>query len=163
MLDVPRIDDAFKAQHGDGTWRVVIKRRATLSTMTYPFNPLDAVGWQGDLAPVRLNWRDIRPVTSHRYPPAALRAHHLRRRPLRDLHLLPAAAGERPGALKVPFFHNNDDYDEVLFYHAGDFFSRDNIRPGMITLHPRGFTHGPHPKALERMSEAAKPATDEVR
>ena len=32
-----------------------------------------------------------------------------------------------PGALKVPFFHNNDDYDEVLFYHAGDFFSRDNI------------------------------------
>jgi homogentisate 1,2-dioxygenase len=34
------------------------------------------------------------------------------------------------GALKVPFFHNNDDYDEVLFYHAGDFFSRDNIKPG---------------------------------
>jgi homogentisate 1,2-dioxygenase len=35
-----------------------------------------------------------------------------------------------PGALKVPFFHNNDDYDEVLFYHAGDFFSRDNIKEG---------------------------------
>ncbi len=33
-----------------------------------------------------------------------------------------------PGALKVPFFHSNDDFDEVIFYHAGDFFSRDNIQ-----------------------------------
>ncbi len=41
-----------------------------------------------------------------------------------------------PGALKVPFFHNNDDYDEVIFYHAGDFFSRDNIKPGVIELAP---------------------------
>jgi len=61
----------------------------------------------------------------------------------------------------VPFFHNNDDYDEVLFYHAGDFFSRDNIHPGMMTFHPGGFTHGPHPKALTRMFQQPKPATDE--
>ena len=26
-----------------------------------------------------------------------------------------------PGAMKVPFFHNNDDYDEVIFYHARQF------------------------------------------
>ncbi len=51
----------------------------------------------------------------------------------------------------MPFFHNNDDYDEVIFYHAGEFFSRDNIHPGMVTYHPSGFTHGPHPKALEHM------------
>ena len=66
-----------------------------------------------------------------------------------------------PGALKVPFFHNNDDYDEVIFYHAGDFFSRDNIRPGMMTLHPGGFTHGPHPQALKNMLKQPKAATDE--
>ena len=68
-----------------------------------------------------------------------------------------------PGALKVPFFHNNDDYDEVLFYHAGDFFSRDDIDAGMLTFHPSGFTHGPHPKALKSMLVQAKPATDEYR
>ena len=51
---------------------------------------------------------------------------------------------------------------EVLFYHAGDFFSRDNIHPGMVTFHPGGFTHGPHPKALTRMLRQEKPATDEV-
>ena len=66
-----------------------------------------------------------------------------------------------PGAIKIPFFHNNDDYDEVIFYHRGDFFSRDNIHPGMVTLHPGGFTHGPHPKALSRMLVQSKPATDE--
>ena len=60
-----------------------------------------------------------------------------------------------------PFFHNNDDYDEVLFYHAGDFFSRDNIKAGMMTFHPAGFTHGPHPKALNNMLEQKKAETDE--
>jgi homogentisate 1,2-dioxygenase len=67
-----------------------------------------------------------------------------------------------PGALKVPFFHNNDDYDEVIFYHRGEFFSRDNIHPGMITWHPVGFTHGPHPKALRNAFEQKSRGTDEV-
>jgi homogentisate 1,2-dioxygenase len=31
----------------------------------------------------------------------------------------------------------------------------------MVTFHPGGFTHGPHPKALARMFEQTKPATDE--
>jgi homogentisate 1,2-dioxygenase len=49
----------------------------------------------------------------------------------------------------------------VSFYHRGDFFSRDNIRPGMLTFHPCGFTHGPHPKALEAMFTPKKAGTDE--
>ncbi len=32
----------------------------------------------------------------------------------------------------------------------------------MITLHPCGFTHGPHPKALRNAFEQASPGTDEV-
>ena len=31
----------------------------------------------------------------------------------------------------------------------------------MLTYHPAGFTHGPHPKALTRMFEQTKPGTDE--
>ncbi|HNB28023.1 MAG TPA: homogentisate 1,2-dioxygenase, partial [Alphaproteobacteria bacterium] len=38
---------------------------------------------------------------------------------------------------------------------------RDNIKPGMLTFHPCGFTHGPHPKALKNAFKQAKPATDE--
>ena len=32
-----------------------------------------------------------------------------------------------PGALKLPFYHSNDDYDEMIFYHRGAFLSRDEI------------------------------------
>ncbi|MGD8568591.1 MAG: homogentisate 1,2-dioxygenase, partial [Gammaproteobacteria bacterium] len=67
-----------------------------------------------------------------------------------------------PGALKVPFFHSNDDYDEVIFYHRGQFFSRDNIHPGMVTLHPSGLPHGPHPKAFETGDKGTHKETDEV-
>jgi homogentisate 1,2-dioxygenase len=161
MLDTPHIDEAFKAQYGEKEWRVVIKRREALSTVTYPFNPLDAVGWHGDLVPVRLNVKDIRPLVSHRYhlPPSAHTTWVGNRFVI--CTFVPRPFETDPAALKVPFFHNNDDFDEVIFYHDGDFFSRDNIHPGMITWHPCGFTHGPHPKALKRMYEAAKPATDE--
>lgn len=161
MLDVPQIDDAFRDQQGDTEWRVQIKRRQALSTVTYPFNPLDAVGWHGDLAPVRINVADIRPLMSHRYhlPPSAHTTFVANRFVV--CTFVPRPFETDPGALKVPFFHNNDDYDEVLFYHAGDFFSRDNIHPGMMTVHPCGFTHGPHPKALGGMLTPKKPATDE--
>ena len=162
MLDAPRIDDAFRAQQSDTTaWQVEVKRRDAVSTITFPFNPLDAIGWHGDLSVVRLNVRDIRPLMSHRYhlPPSAHTTFLAHRFVV--CTFAPRPFETDPGAIKVPFFHNNDDYDEVLFYHAGDFFSRDNIHPGMMTLHPGGFTHGPHPKALANMLVQKKPATDE--
>jgi hypothetical protein len=55
-----------------------------------------------------------------------------------------------PGALRVPFYHSNDDFDEVLFYHAGDFFSRDNIKRGMVTFHPPASPTVPIPRPLRR-------------
>ncbi|MEQ8177815.1 MAG: hypothetical protein RIC52_04510 [Amphiplicatus sp.] len=162
MLDAPKLDEAFKThQAQDGETRVEIKKRGEVSVATYPYNPLDVVGWHGELSPVRLNIRHIRPVMSHRYhiPPSAHTTF------VSDRFVVctfaPRPFETDPGALKVPFFHNNDDFDEVLFYHAGDFFSRDNIDAGMMTFHPSGFTHGPHPKALKNMLEQKKPATDE--
>jgi homogentisate 1,2-dioxygenase len=162
MLDTPAIDDAFRQQQGEDEWRVVVKRRNRLSTITYPFNPLDAVGWHGDLLPVRINWRDIRPLMSHRYhlPPSAHTTFVANRFVV--CTFVPRPFETDPGALKVPFFHNNDDFDELIFYHAGNFFSRDNIHPGMMTLHPCGFTHGPHPKALENAFEPKAEGTEEV-
>ncbi len=165
MLETPHIDEAFKAQQrpdgAEAPWQVEVKRLNALSLVSYPFNPLDAVGWHGDLSPVRLNLRDIRPLTSHRYhlPPSAHTTFLASRFVV--CSFVPRPFETDPGALKVPFFHNNDDYDEVIFYHRGDFFSRDHIEQGMVTFHPCGFTHGPHPKALGNMLQAKKPATDE--
>lgn len=162
MLDTPVMDEAFRAHQAEpGEVRVEVKKRGAVSTVTYPYNPLDAIGWHGELAPVRLNVADIRPVVSHRYhlPPSVHSTF------VSDRFVVctfaPRPFETDPGALKIPFFHNNDDYDEVLFYHAGDFFSRDHIEAGMMTFHPSGFTHGPHPKALKNMLTQPKPATDE--
>ena len=161
-LDTPAIDEAFRSQQTEEASVVLVKREGALSRITYPFNPLDAVGWHGTLAPVRLNWRDIRPLMSHRYhlPPSAHTTFTAPRFVV--CTFVPRPLESDPGALKVPFFHSNDDFDEVIFYHRGSFFSRDNIHPGMISFHPGGFTHGPHPKALKAGLAGAKKETDEV-
>lgn len=162
LLEAPAMNEAFRAQQTEQPWQVHVKSRGHISTLTYPFNPLDATGWHGDLCVCKINVKDFRPVMSHRYhlPPSVHTT--FVSEGFAVCTFVPRPFETDAGAIKVPFFHNNDDYDEVIFYHAGDFFSRDNIHPGMLTYHPRGFTHGPHPKALQRMLVQNKPMTDEV-
>jgi len=162
MLDVPAIDAKFKAQQTERTWKAIIKRHGKFSTVTYPYSPLDAVGWKGTNLAVRINWRDIRPLMSARYHlPPSVHTTFLANRFV-VCTFVPRPIESDPGALKVPFYHSNNDFDEIIFYHMGEFFSRDNIHPGMVTLHPAGFAHGPHPKAFAAGAKAAKKETDEV-
>ena len=162
MFDVPSIERRFSLSTIGRGVANAIKRRGALSIVTYPFNPLDAVGWHGTLAPARINWRDLRPIMSHRYHiPPSVHSTFVADRFIVST-FCPRPLETDPGALKVPFFHNNDDYDEAIFYHRGQFFSRDNIHPGMITLHPCGITHGPHPRAFQTGAQAARAETDEV-
>ena len=162
MFDVPEINDKFKAQQTDDTWVIRIKREEMETKQTFPYNPLDAMGWKGNCLVVRINWRDIRPLMSARYhlPPSA----HITF--VAPAHVIctfaPRPIESDPGALKVPFFHDNVDFDEFIFYHKGEFFSRGNIHPGQTTFHPVGFTHGPHPKALKTGKNFARKETDEV-
>ena len=161
ILRTPALDEAFKAQQGEQQWQVRIKRRDHISTVTFPFNPLDAVGWQRDNLPVLLNLRDIRPVTSARYHlPPTVHTTFLASR-FAVCSFCPRPLESDPGSLKVPYFHNNDDYDEATFHHAGNFFSRDNVSPGLLTFHPCGFTHGPQPKALAGAKNPDRVDTDE--
>jgi homogentisate 1,2-dioxygenase len=129
---------------------VSVKRLDQITKYKYSDHIYDVVGWKGDLFPFTLHVDDMMPLMSHRahLPPSA--------------HTTFVAGGfvvctflPRPlesdaDALKVPFYHQNMDYDEILFYHDGDFFSRDGLHAGMMTLHPAGFPHGPHPKAMEK-------------
>jgi homogentisate 1,2-dioxygenase len=162
ILDTPVLDDAFREQQDDREWEIHIKRGGKVSRQIFPYNPLDATGWHGNLAPVRLNWKDIRPIMSARYhlPPSAHTTFLASRFVV--CTFVPRPIESDPDALKLPFYHNNDDYDEFVFYHRGQFFSRDNIHPGMTTFHPSGFTHGPHPKAYEIAQKHARKDTDEV-
>ena len=113
----------------------------------------DVVDWQGDLFPLTLDMKDIMPVMSHRVhlPPSIHTTF------VSDSFIvcsfLPRPLEQEEDALKVPFYHQNTDYDELIFYHDGDFFSRDNLNKGMMSFHPVGFPHGPHPKAIKAVKE----------
>jgi homogentisate 1,2-dioxygenase len=103
---------------------------------------------------------DIMPLMSHRahLPPSAHTTFVAR--DFVVCTFLPRPLESDKDALKVPFYHQNIDYDEVLFYHEGNFFSRDNLHAGMMSLHPMGFPHGPHPKAVKNVG--SKTETDEI-
>ena len=158
MIEVPtpapRDDDAI--EHC-----VVVQRRGALSRVFYRFDPFDTVGWKGDLFPYRINVADIRPVMSERYhlPPSA-HATFISDSWVLCTFLPRGLETGDPEALKVPFYHSNIDFDEVIFYHAGDFFSREGIRPGMVTFHPQGIPHGPQPGAVEAAKD--KTRTEEI-
>ena len=139
---------------------VEIKRLGKITSVTYPFNPLDAKGWKGSVYPQKLSIYDICPIMSHRYhiPPSGHTTFVAQ-------NFVVCSFVERPledashGVLKVPFYHSNIDFDEIIFYHQGDFFSRDNIDEGALTFHPQGIHHGPHPKAFANADK--KTYTDE--
>ena len=128
-------------------------RAGKVTRAVYPFHPFDVVGWKGDLAPLRLHVDDFRPVVSARYhlPPSA---HTTFVGPgFVVATFAPRPFEEDPDVLRVPFFHRNTDYDEVIFYHRGEFFSRAGIEAGMLTFHPAGIHHGPQPQAIERAAQ----------
>ncbi len=111
----------------------------------------DVLGWKGDYFPTTIHVDDMMPMLSARVhlPPSAhctFVSHNFV-----ICTFLPRPLESDADALKVPFYHQNIDYDEVIFYHDGDFFSRDNLHPGCLSFHPAGFPHGPHPKAMEKV------------
>ncbi len=166
VLRVPSPEDRTPSEAGQagcrpGEWRVVIKRQEALTSVYYPHDPLDVVGWKGTLSVWQLNVRDIRPVLSDRYhlPPSAHTTFIAPNVAICTFAPRPLENGD-PRALKVPFYHSNIDFDEVLFYHSGEFFSRDGIAPGMLTFHPQGIHHGPQRRAAQRTPAAQR--TEEV-
>lgn len=157
VLGVPELTTSVD----DGQeWEIRIKRDGTYTRVFYPFSPMDVVGWKGDVWVAQLNVRDFRPVTSPGYHlPPSVHATFQSGGVLIST-FAPRPLETDPKALRVPFYHRNMDYDEVLFYHQGSFFSRAGIQAGTLTLHPQGIHHGPHPAAVE--ASKTKKATDEV-
>ena len=130
-----------------------MKREGGWTKIFYPFNPMDIAGWKGDLTVWGINVRDIRPVVSPRYhlPPSVHTT--LVGRNFVICSFLPRPLESEEGAMKVPFYHRNIDFDEVIFYHAGNFFSREGIEAGAVTWHPQGVHHGPHPNAAKNAAD----------
>lgn len=132
-----------------GEFLVKIKRDDKLFPYTYAAHPFDAVGWDGCHYPFALSIHDFEPITGrvHQPPPV----HQTFETPaFVTCAFVPRLYDYHPDAIPAPYNHSNVDSDEVLYYVDGDFMSRNHIEKGMITLHPIGIPHGPHPGAAER-------------
>lgn len=131
--------------------------------MLFPYimasHPFDAVGWDGYHFPFALSIHDFEPITGriHQPPPV----HQTFETPaFVTCAFVPRLYDYHPQSIPAPYNHSNVDSDEVLYYVDGDFMSRNHIEKGMITLHPIGIPHGPHPGATER--SIGKTKTDEL-
>jgi len=127
---------------------VRVQNNGELSDISYRYDIRKLSGWCGSHYPYVLPTGKIAPVLSSRaHIPPSVNSTFMGSGFI-VCTFLPRPLEEPKGALKVPFYHSNIDYDEFIFYHAGNFFSRDGMDVAYMTLHPRGINHGPHPKAI---------------
>jgi len=132
-----------------GDFIIRAKKRGILYNLHYGTHPFDVVGWDGCCYPYAFSIHDFEPITGrvHQPPPVhqTFEAHNFV-----VCSFVPRMYDYHPEAIPAPYNHSNIDSDEVLYYVDGDFMSRKNVTRGMITLHPAGIPHGPHPGTVEK-------------
>lgn len=132
-----------------GDFLIKTKKKGVLYGLHYATHPFDIVGWDGYCYPFAFSIHDFEPITGrvHQPPPVhqTFEAHNFV-----VCSFCPRLFDYHPQAIPAPYNHSNIDSDEVLYYVDGDFMSRKNVTRGMITLHPAGIPHGPHPGAVQK-------------
>ncbi len=140
---------ALETHEEKGDFLVKIKREGRIWPYHFATHPFDLIGWDGYHYPYALSIHDFEPITGRLHQPPPV--HQTFETPgFVVCAFVPRLYDYHPRAIPAPYNHSNVDSDEVLYYVDGDFMSRNNIKPGHITLHPKGIVHGPHPGAVER-------------
>ncbi|MCY4386379.1 MAG: homogentisate 1,2-dioxygenase [Desulfurellaceae bacterium] len=127
--------------NGQQEWELRIKRESEYTSVYYPFHPLDVVGWKGDLFPFKMNIRDYRPIMSDRLhlPPSV---HCIfQAKGFVVCNFMPRPAESERDVERVPWYHRNIDYDEVVLVHAGTLLGAE-VPPGTMLVNPQGIHHG---------------------
>jgi homogentisate 1,2-dioxygenase len=132
-----------------GDFLIRIKKQGMLYGMHYAHHPFDVVGWDGCCYPFAFSIHNFEPITGrlHQPPPVHIT---FEANNFVVCSFVPRLFDYHPLAIPAPYNHSNIDSDEVLYYVDGDFMSRKNVTRGMITLHPAGIPHGPHPGTVEK-------------
>lgn len=132
-----------------GEFLIQTKKRGLLYPIWYANHPFDVVGWDGCEYPYAFSIHDFEPITGRVHqPPPVHQTFDARNFVI--CSFVPRLYDYHPDAIPAPYNHSNIDSDEVLYYVDGDFMSRKHVTRGMITLHPSGIPHGPHPGAVEK-------------
>lgn len=144
-----KLPQALETHDQKGDFLVYIKKQDMLYPYTYASHPFDAIGWDGYQYPYGFSIHNYEPITGrvHMPPPIhqTFEGHNFV-----ICSFVPRMYDYHPQAIPAPYAHSNVDSDEVLYYVDGDFMSRKHVERGMISLHPKGIPHGPHPGTIEK-------------
>ncbi|MGG9960969.1 homogentisate 1,2-dioxygenase [Ferruginibacter sp. SUN106] len=132
-----------------GDFLIKAKKKGMLYGLHYGTHPFDVVGWDGCCYPYIFSIRDFEPITGRVHQPPPVHQ-TFETNAFVVCSFVPRLYDYHPDAIPAPYNHSNIDSDEVLYYVDGDFMSRKNVTRGMITLHPAGIPHGPHPGAVAK-------------
>ncbi|MCG9721805.1 homogentisate 1,2-dioxygenase [Shewanella sp. Isolate7] len=144
-IRVPTLQDAVVEK---GAFPLVCKFGDKYQLTQLEWHPFDLVGWDGCVYPWAFNIQDYAPkVGQIHLPPSdhlVFTAHNFV-----ICNFVPRPYDFHPQSIPAPYYHNNIDSDEVLYYVDGDFMSRTGIEAGYMTLHQKGVPHGPQPGRTE--------------
>lgn len=132
-----------------GDFIIKVKKKDEIFEMVYASHPFDVVGYDGYNYPYAFSIHDFEPITGRIHLPPPIHQ-TFETSAFVICSFVPRLYDYHPLAIPAPYNHSNIDADEVLYYVDGDFMSRNDIKPGNISLHPAGIPHGPHPGAAER-------------
>lgn len=143
----------------NGDFLIKVKKQDDIIEMIYASHPFDVVGYDGYNYPYAFSIHDFEPITGRIHQPPPVHQ-TFESDAFVVCSFVPRLYDYHPLAIPAPYNHSNIDSDEVLYYVAGDFMSRNDVEEGHISLHPAGIPHGPHPGATER--SIGKTKTDEL-
>ena len=144
-----RVPENLVTHDEKGDFVVKTKKKGMLYGIHYGTHPFDVVGWDGCCYPFAFSIHDFEPITGRVHQPPPVHQ-TFEGNNFVVCSFCPRLFDYHPDAIPAPYNHSNIDSDEVLYYVDGDFMSRKNVTRGMITLHPAGIPHGPHPGAVEK-------------
>ncbi|MEO8583430.1 MAG: homogentisate 1,2-dioxygenase [Flavitalea sp.] len=144
-----RCPDELETIEQKGDFLINTKKKSNIYPIHYGHHPFDVIGWDGCCYPYAFSIHDFEPITGrvHQPPPVhqTFEGHNFV-----VCSFVPRLFDYHPLSIPAPYNHSNIDSDELLYYVDGDFMSRKNVTRGMLTLHPGGIPHGPHPGTVEK-------------
>ena len=132
-----------------GDFMIRIKKKGMMYPIHYGHHPFDVIGWDGCEYPFAFSIHDFEPITGRVHQPPPVHQ-TFEGGNFVVCSFCPRLFDYHPQSIPAPYNHSNIDSDELLYYVDGDFMSRKHVTRGMITLHPGGIPHGPHPGAVEK-------------
>ena len=136
-----------------GDFLIKTKKKGILYGLHYGTHPFDVIGWDGCCYPYIFSIHDFEPITGRVHQPPPVHQ-TFETSSFVVCSFVPRLYDYHPDAIPAPYNHSNIDSDEVLYYVDGEFMSRKHVTRGMITLHPAGIPHGPHPGAVQKSIRA---------